>query len=171
MLPLGKKVRVDNFSLLMLTRKLSKKDVADIHFEDGSPKELEEVVKKSGYPYLVIETVAGDWKLELALPHPFFAVFNELYGEEGFSEDGEAIARYLLQLFYTDTTFLGDAAYVKEKQEALERFMQRQENGLSDEENQKILDEMEEMAGHRETLAEIVETITETEENAKNETK
>lgn len=154
-IPAGVPVRAGNFTLTKVSRRLNKKQRADITAEVlqgmtgralSAARDYIKGLDPGGLPFMRVETLSGGWSLELAWGTGMYAAIDGFVADaDGHlePEDEEALAR-LFSLMFTDTCVVGDAQYIRGKLDLLwgsDGLLRRLADApRKDEEDRKALD-------------------------------
>ena len=153
----GKRYRIGNFEVLKITRALSKKDLNILRDDAGIPKDVRKHLSRGGLPYILVNTISGGWSLSLVCGTEMyrFIEFEVMNGDEG----ANALTN-LFTMMYSDTAILGDDEYHKAKAAALKAYMERvQAKKVSQEEDDKELESLENEENARATILDMAEQI------------
>ena len=144
----GKKVRVGNFEVLKFTRAMQKKELAQSRKTLGIPEELWKHLTRAGVPFIKVSALGGLWGAE-------FSVCTIMYRfiEDGIDKERLQGLEQVFVMMYADMSIVGDLDYWKEKQEAMNRFIDRKKAAV-------------EQAGNEEEDLAAVKSITDVEEMA-----
>lgn len=144
----GKKVRVGNFEVLKFTRAMQKKELAQSRKNLGIPEELWKHLTRAGVPFIKVSALGGLWGVE-------FSVGTIMYRfiEDGIDKERLQGLEQVFVMMYADMSIVGDLDYWKEKQEAMNRFIDRKKAAV-------------EQAGNEEEDLAAVKSITDVEDMA-----
>lgn len=147
----GKKYSVGNFWVLKYNRTLRKSEVAELRNMAGIPADMRKNLQRASLPYIKVSAVSGIWSVEFCCNNLMYRFIDEVLAqaieadEHGLVLEHNSIADFahMFNMFYTDTCVLGDSIYTADKANALKALMARQKAAaISDEEDQKIIDDM-----------------------------
>lgn len=165
-MPFGKKLKCGNFLVLKYTKTLSKGDMKTLRSTAGIPADVQKHLQRGGLPYIKVEALSGIWAVEFCCNTQIFAVIDQLLpmAIAAAQDDEEADTTvadfaHLFALMMTDTMVIGDGEYQQAKAEAMRQLLERQKPAeVSDEEEQKVLDEL---ANDEKAQAVIVDMVNE----------
>lgn len=145
MIPFGKKIRVGNFEILKLSKSLSKKEVKELRSSNDIPLDVQKHLSRGSLPYINVQTISGSWCISFVAGTTIFRLVDSCWSDKNgaLTEQGNAALGQLFTMWYSDTSILGDAEYLKDKGESLKRFMVRvKATEVNDKEDNKNLDEV-----------------------------
>lgn len=166
----GKKYSVGNFLVLKYNRTLSKADVAILRDQMGIPKDIRKNLHRASLPYIKVSAVSGVWSVEFCCTNMMYRFIDDVLSqaieaeENGLVLNHNSVADFahMFNMFYTDTCVLGDSIYTADKANALKALMERQKAvAISDEEDQKILDDMKADEEHKTTILDMARHLKE----------
>ncbi|UKK52682.1 hypothetical protein [Prevotella sp. E2-28] len=138
----GKKYQVGNFVVFKINKVLRKSEVRELRANMNIPTSEREKLKRAQLPYIKVEANSGIWAIEFCCNTQVYHMIDQLLGDG--SETHINTLHHVFNMWFMDTTVAGDAEYQEAKAVALKSFMGRvQAKPISDEEDKKILDEME----------------------------
>lgn len=160
----GKKYQVGNYVVIKKVRSLNKRELKQLRDAAGIPADVQKHLQRGGLPFIVVETVSGSWSLAFVCGLAAYALLDRQlplaiahYEEpiEGFSGTTYADFHHLFNMWYCDTSVIGDHQYQDAKANAFAELINRQKAAsVSDEEDKKILDELK---GDEEAKANIID--------------
>ena len=139
----GKKYQVGNFVVFKVNKVLRKSEVRELRANMGIPTEEREKLKRAQLPYIKVEANSGIWAIEFCCNTQVYHMIDQLLGKN--DENSVNTLHHVFNMWFMDTTIPGDKEYQEAKAVALKGFMDRVKAApVSDEEDNKILDEMQE---------------------------
>ena len=140
-LQFGKKYQVGNFFVFKYNRVLSKSEVNELRTQLGIPADERKKLQRAQLPYIKVEAVSGIWSVYYCCNTTVFRLIDGMLGEGG--EENEALLAHLFNMWFMDTTVLGDDEYFLDKAKAFKAFMERRRAGdVSEKEDEEILNAM-----------------------------
>lgn len=139
----GKKYRVGNFAVIKLNKALRKSEVEILRMQQGIPADMRKHLQRATLPYIKVEAISGVWAVEFCCNTSMYHLIDTFLGDG--REERVTNLHHIFNMWFMDTTVIGDEEYQTAKAAALKGFMERcKAKTVSDDEDKKILDEMQE---------------------------
>lgn len=168
-LPFGKKVMCGSFYVLKHTKALSSKELKKLRKAQGIPDDVQKHLSRGVLPYITISTVTDSWRIEFVIGLTMFNAINEIpvavdsEGNYTYYGNGYKNLGNIINGWFAYTSTVGDAEYqatvIKAMQDYLNRMAEKNKAPLSEEENKKVLDEVEAQEKHKEVLIKMSDHI------------
>ena len=153
-MPFGKKIQIGNFTVLKYTKTLSKRDLA--HLREDIPIDIRKHLQRGGIPYIKVEAISGLWAIEFSIGSKVYGMINALV--MGADDKEKTTLAHIFNMWFIDTTVPGDSEFQEDKARAMKAFMDRcKAKKISDEEDQKILDELKSQEEAKAAILEMSE--------------
>ena len=150
----GKKYGVGNFVVFKINKALRKSEVAMLRNQMGIPEDMRKHLQRASLPYIKVEAISGVWAVEFCCNTSMFHMIDEMLGEN--TEEYVTTLHHIFNMWFMDTTVPGDKEYQEAKALALKGFMERcKAKEVSDEEDKKILDDLQASEEHKTTIVEM----------------
>lgn len=129
----GRRYRVGNYSVIKFNKTLRKQEVAALRRQMGIPADEWKNLQRAQLPYIKVEAASGIWAIEFCCNTMVYRMIDEALGgvdidASGVVDDLSGAVGGLLQVFniwFMDTTVMGDDEYLSAKAAALQGFMGR----------------------------------------------
>lgn len=152
-LPFGRRVMCGNFYVLKHVKALDKKTLKKLRTAQGIPADVQKHLKRGVLPYITVGTVSDSWRIEFAVGLTMYKAIDEI----PVAVDNEGVYTYwgnarvnlgnLINGWFTYTATVGDEEYqatvIKAMQDCLARMSKKNAEPLSEEENEKVMEEIE----------------------------
>lgn len=145
----GQRYDIGNFTVVKYNKVLRKREVNALRTQMNIPLDLRKNLQRSHLPYIKITAKSGMWALEFCCNTAIYHMLDTLIGRG--KEEGITTLAHWFNVWFMDTTVLGDNEYQTDKAVALQRYMERQEAGDDD------TKALEEVKAAEEAKARIVE--------------
>lgn len=164
-LPFGKKVMLGGFYILKHAKALSGSELKKLRKATGIPEEIQKHLRRGSLPYITVSTLTDSWRMEFVVGMGVYEAIDEI----PVAVDNEGIYTYygnarttlgnLVNGWFAYTSTVGDETYqgavIKAMQDYLVRASEANKEPLSEEENEKVLNEAADKAKHQSMLHDI----------------
>lgn len=173
----GKRYRVGNFQVIKINKVLRRQEVAELRNQMGIPADERRKLQRAQLPFIKVEAVSGIWAVEFSCNTLMYRFLDMVLcraieaEEDGVELEANTVDDFahIFSMMFTDTTILGDPAYVADKGRALRALLDRQKAAeVSQEDDDRELDDMR---SEEEARANIVDMASRLEKEAGDEGK
>ena len=147
-LPFGQKIQVGNFTVLKFNKTLTKNQLKAIRADKGISAEVQKKLTRAGLPYIKVESISGIWAVEFCCNTAVFGMIDRLLpiaiiadAEKRKTETSMADFAHLFNIWFTDTSVVGDGQYMEDKGNALAALIQRQKAKKEETPEEKAADD------------------------------
>lgn len=169
-LPFGKKVMLGGFYVLKHTKALSSAEVKKLRNAKGIPADVQKHLERKALPYITVSTLTDSWRIEFVIGMGVYEAIDEM----PVAVDGEGVYTYygnartnlgnIINGWFAYTSTVGDEQYlgdvIKAMQDYLARSSEANKEPLSDEENEKVLEEELGKENHKATLKSMLDELS-----------
>lgn len=169
-LPFGKKVMLGGFYVLKHTKALSSAEVKKLRNAKGIPADVQKHLERKALPYITVSTLTNSWRIEFVIGMGVYEAIDEI----PVAIDGEGVYTYygnartnlgnIINGWFAYTSTAGDEQYqgdvIKAMQDYLARSSEANKEPLSDEENEKVLEEELGKENHKATLKSMSDELS-----------
>lgn len=169
-LPFGKKVMLGGFYILKHTKALSSAEVKKLRNAKGIPADVQKHLERKALPYITVSTLTDSWRTEFVIGMGVYEAIDDI----PVAVDSEGVYTYygnartnlgnIINGWFAYTSTVGDEQYqgdvIKAMQDYLVRSSEANKEPLSDEENEKVLEEELEKEKHKVTLKSMSDEIS-----------
>lgn len=168
-LPFGKKVMLGGFYVLKHTKALTSSELKKLRKANNIPADVQKHLDRKSLPYITISTMSDSWRIEFVIGTGMYEAIDEI----PVAVDSEGVYTYygnarvnlgnIVNGWFAYTGTVGDeeyqAAVINAMQDYLKRASEKEKEPLSDEENEKVLNEELEREEHKSMLGSMAEEL------------
>lgn len=159
----GMKYRVGNYMVLKYNKALRKSEVAELRSQMFIPPYVQKHLQRATLPVIKVFAMSGIWSIEFGCNTAVYKMLDEHIAIGG--NRIETMFAHLFNMWFMDTTIPGDEEYKTDKAAAFKAFMERRKSDeISEEEDDKVLEEMKKGEENKAKIVEMSEAVAKTQQ-------